>query len=191
MSAHHYIACDLGAESGRVMLATLEGGKLALEEIHRFASMGMLVRGTRRWDVAAIFRELVAGLNLVAQRGVKPAGISCDSWGVDYVLLRGEEPLLTLPYQYRDSRTEASFERTFPVVPAEEIYARTGIQFMGFNTIFQLHADRLMRPEILGLADGFLLIGDYINHLFSGRRAAEASLASTTQLYGEPPRPAR
>jgi len=180
---HHYIALDFGAESGRVILGTLNEGKLQLEEIHRFPTGALSIAGTLRWDVLRLFDEVRTGLVKVAKSGIPVDGISTDSWGVDYVLLQGKEPLLTAPYHYRDARTDGGFELAFAVVPKQEIYARTGVQFMTLNTLYQLHADVRDRPEILALADRFVLIGDYFNYLLSGRAVAEASLASTTQLY--------
>ena len=183
MSTFHYIACDLGAESGRVMLGTLADGKFSLEEIHRFSNGPVTLGGSLRWDVLRIFEELKTGLRKVAERGVTAVGISTDSWGVDYVLLRGDEPMLTVPFNYRDARTDGGLERAFAEVPADLIFEQTGIQFMSINTLYQLLADRDKRPDILKFADRFLCIGDYINYLFSGVPKAEASLASTTQIY--------
>jgi len=184
MHAQHYIACDLGAESGRVMLGTLAAGKLTLEEIHRFPNGPVVINGTWRWDVVRIFDELKTGLRKVAARGLKIESLSTDSWGVDYVWLKDPEPLLTVPYHYRDlGRNAGAFERVFPVVAADEIFAETGIQFMTINTVYQLHWDAVNRPWVLKAADRFLLIGDYFNYLFSGVPRAEQSLASTTQLY--------
>lgn len=183
MSAHHYIACDLGAESGRVMLGTLANGKLTLEEIHRFPNNGINVNGTLRWDVLRIHDELKAGLRKVAQSGVKVDSLSSDSWGVDYVWLRGNEPMVTLPYHYRDARTDDGFKLAFAAVKKEEIFAESGIQFMTLNSLYQLHADAIHRPWIFKTADRFLTIGDYINYLFCGVPKVEQSLASTTQLY--------
>ncbi|MBM3861765.1 MAG: rhamnulokinase [Verrucomicrobia bacterium] len=183
MSTYHYIACDLGAESGRVMLGTLANGKLTLEEVHRFPNNGITVAGTLRWDALRIYDELKTGLRKIAQSGVKPNSVSTDSWGVDYVWLRGNEPMLTLPYAYRDPRTDDGYKRAFAVVKREEIFAETGIQFMTLNTLYQLHADVKFRPWVLKTADGFLTIGDYFNYLFSGKRVIEQSFASTTQLY--------
>lgn len=179
----HYIACDLGAESGRVMLGTLADGKLTLEEIHRFSNSAVRVNGTLRWDVLRLFDELKAGLRKVAARGLPIASISTDSWGVDYVWLRDNEPLLTAPYQYRDARTDGCFERAFAAVSREEIFAESGVQFLTINTLYQLHADALQRPWIFKCADRFLTIGDYFNYLFSGVAKMDESLASTTQLY--------
>ena len=183
MNARYYIACDLGAESGRVMLGTLDDGKLTLEEIHRFPTGPVVITGTWRWDVLRIFDELKTGLRKVAERGLKIESISTDSWGVDYVWLKGQEPLLTVPYHYRDTRTDGAFERAFAAVPAEEVFTETGVQFMAFNTLYQLHWEASNRPWLFKSADRFLLIGDYFNYLFSGVAKAEQSLASTTQLY--------
>jgi len=183
MTTHHYLACDLGAESGRVLLGTLAQGRLALQEIHRFSNGPIAVGGTLRWDVLRVLEELKAGLRKAAAGGASPASVSCDSWGVDYVLLCKHEPMLTLPFHYRDPRTDGGLERAFAVVPADEIFKETGIQFMAINTLYQLHDDLRKRPEVLNVADTFLNIGDYFNFLLSGRAVAEESLASTTQLY--------
>jgi rhamnulokinase len=183
VNSSDFLACDLGAESGRVMLGTLTDGKLALEEIHRFPNGAIAINGSLRWDVLRLFEELKNGLRKAGQRNLNVRSLSTDSWGVDYVLLRDEEPMLTAPYQYRDARTDHGLEQAFALVPRAEIFAETGIQFMTINTLYQLLADRQQRREILDFADRFLLIGDYLNYLFSGVGVAEESLASTTQLY--------
>lgn len=183
MSTHtHYLAIDLGAESGRVMLGTLWEGRLTLEEIHRFSNGAVVIKGSRRWDLLHLYAEIVEGLRKAGARDLPIRSLSSDSWGVDYALMKGSEPFLTTPYQYRDVRTDDSYERLGNVT-REEIYAATGIQFMTINTLCQLHTDLLQRPEILKFADRFLLIGDTVNHLLGGEPVAEASLASTTQLF--------
>ena len=184
MNARHYIACDLGAESGRVMLGTLADGKLTLEEIHRFPNGPVVINGTWRWDVLRMFDELRTGLRKVAERRLTIESISTDSWGVDYVWLKDREPLLSAPFHYRDlTRNAGAFERAFPLVSSAEIFAETGLQFMTINTAYQLHWDAVNRPWVLKAADRFLNIGDYFNYLFSGVATAEQSLASTTQLF--------
>jgi rhamnulokinase len=183
MRVHHYIACDLGAESGRVILGTLDGKKLAIEEIHRFPNGPVEVLGSMRWDVLRLYQEIVTGLDKIASRGIVVEGISCDSWGVDYVLLGGHEPCLTAPYHYRDARTDGALQRAFAVVDKKGIFEETGIQFMAINTLYQLLDDLHQRPSILCAADRFLNIGDYFNYLLSGVSKAEESLASTSQLY--------
>jgi len=183
MNVQHYIACDLGAESVRVILGSLEDGKLAIEEVHRFENRPIRISGSLRWDVSRLFNELKTGLQAIARRGISPASVSCDSWGVDYVLMRSDASKFTPPYHYRDSRTDGALESAFARVPAAEIFEETGIQFMPINTLYQILADLRLQPDELHKAERFLNIGDYFNFLFSGVAKAEESLASTTQLY--------
>ncbi len=179
----NYLALDLGADSGRVILGKLHDGKISLEEIHRFYNKAVAVNGTLRWDVLRLFDELKNGLKRAAGLGIPIESISADSWGVDYVFIKGNEPLVAAPFQYRDSRTDASIERVRKIVPDEAVFAASGIMFISINTLYQLFEDTRSRPEMLAVADKFLNIGDYFNYLFSGVPAAEVSLASTTQLY--------
>jgi len=183
--SHTYIACDLGAESGRVILGRLADGRLELEEIHRFANGACRVMGTLRWNVIGIFEELKKGLRKAAAciGSEGTASLSVDSWGVDYVLFREGEPHLGLPYHYRDPRTDASYEEALRRVSAETIFRETGIQFMSINTLYQFIAEAQANPEKLAAAEQFLNIGDYLNYLLSGAARAEESLASTTQIY--------
>lgn len=183
MNPTHYIACDLGAESGRVMLGRLEGERLTLEELHRFPSAATRVLGSLRWDVLRIFEELKNGLRKVAQSGVPAASLSVDSWGVDYVLVNAVHPMLWPPFHYRDARTETTYDRVRAQVGTELIFAETGIQFMAINTIYHLASDLEKSRPLLEAADCFLTIGDYFNYLFCGVPRVEESNASTTQLY--------
>lgn len=179
----HYIACDLGAESGRVMLGSLNSGKLVLEEIHRFPNVMIRLGNSMRWDILRTFDELKKGLSLVAGRGIPVTSLSVDSWGVDYVWSGFGQEMLAPPYTYRDPRTDAPFAKARDTVGHEKIFSGTGIQFMALNTLYQLMADLEKSPELVRHADGFLGIADYLNFLFSGVRVAEESLASTTQIY--------
>jgi rhamnulokinase len=188
----HYLAIDLGAESGRVMLGTLSDGedparsRVSLEEIHRFPNGAVPVAGTLRWNVLGLFAAVMEGLKKAAAvqgKGIPISGISTDAWGVDYALLKDGEPLLTLPFHYRDPRTDKAMDKVFGRVPADDIFEATGIQFMPINTLYQLFMDLEDRPETLAHADRFLNIGDYFNYLLSGIPKGEATLASTTQLY--------
>lgn len=176
-------AIDLGAESGRVILATLEGGKLALEPIHRFPSPAVRVNGTLRWDVLSIWSEIMVGLRKLVREHGPFASVGVDSWGVDYVLLRDTEPLLTLPFHYRDRRTEGAIERAEARIGKDDIFRETGIQFMPINTVYQLHDDATRRPETLQFATGMLMIADYFNWLLGGVARGEETLASTSQLF--------
>ena len=183
MNPKHYIACDLGAESGRVMLCQLEEGRLTLEEMHRFPSAAVRVLGSLRWDVLRIFEELKIGLRKVAQRHVPIASISVDAWGVDYVLTNAVHPMLSPPFHYRDARTESTYDRVITSLGPGFIFSETGIQFMTINTIYHLASDVEKSPKLLEVADCFLTIGDYFNYLFSGVPRVDESNASTTQLF--------
>ena len=192
MNIHSYIACDLGAESGRVILGTLQSGILTLEEVHRFPTGPVQHDDTLHWDIPRIFDELKAGLYRVAAHigaagteadSPQVASLSVDSWGVDYVLTDADLHPLSLPYHYRDARTEAVFGAATETVSAEVIFAETGVQFMPINTLYQVLAHQRQAPQEIAKADGLLLIADYFHALFSGVRRAERSLASTTQLY--------
>ncbi len=182
MSTYHYLGVDLGAESGRVMLGTLAEGRLALEEIHRFPNV-VLPGKTLTWNLPELEKQIFAGLEKGAHRGRPIAGISADSWGVDYVLLDAEGRALAAPVCYRDGRTDESPARLFQTLPFAEIYAETGIQFMAINTLFQFEAERHDPASPLPKTAQFLTIADYFNDRFSGVPVIEQSMASTTQLY--------
>jgi rhamnulokinase len=175
-----YLACDLGAESGRLMLGTLSAGRLALEEIHRFANTPVHVNGSLCWNIAGLFDGLEAGLRKAGTRDERIASISTDSWGLDYVLLDERGRIIEPTFHYRDSRTERGVAATFAKVPWPAVFAETGIQFMPINTIYQLAAEA---PERLTRARQLLMIADAFNHHLGGIACAEVSLASTSQLY--------
>ncbi len=178
-----YLACDLGAESGRVVLGTLDKGRLSLEEVYRFSNGPLRVMGSLRWNVMGIYAHLKEGLTLGAGKATDLRSLSVDSWGVDYVYIRPDQPQLSLPFHYRDARTDTAFVEATKRVPRQEIFENTGIQFMALNTLYQLYDDLARQPEVMKLATRFLCIADYLNYLFSGREVMERSLASTTQLF--------
>ena len=183
MNEKFYIACDLGAESGRVILGCLEDQKLTMEEIHRFSNGAVKVADTLRWDVARILAELKQGLKMVAERKLPVASVSVDSWGVDYALLDKDQQTLSQPFNYRDARTEKTYEPALETAGRELIFSETGIQFMSINTLYQLIAELETNPAGMNAAGSFLTIADYFNFCFSDVARAEASLASTTQIY--------
>lgn len=183
MTPCHFIACDLGAESGRVMLGTLAKGKLFLEEIHRFPNVPVRLFDSLRWDVLGIWRELKEGLSKIAARDIALHGVSVDSWGVDFVWSGAGQPMLAPPRTYRDARHDGAMAETLARVPREVIYAETGIQFISFNTIYQLYGEHRDSPELVKIAKHFLPTADFFNFLLSGVARCEESLASTTQLY--------
>lgn len=175
-----YLACDLGAESGRVMLGILDGRSLRLEEVHRFSNIPVKAEGSLLWNIPKLFEELKAGLRKAGARKVPISSISNDSWGVDYLLFGADGMMLSPTFHYRDPRTRKGVERVFAKMPWPEVFHRTGIQFMVLNTLFQLAAES---PERLREARLILGIGDGFNHLLGGRPVIEESLASTFQLY--------
>ncbi len=183
MSATHYLAVDLGAESGRVMLGTLDHGHVSLEEMHRFSNRVLKDGEHIHWDLDHMEKEIFVGLEKGAARQVSISGISTDAWGVDYVLLDAKGNVLGHPYCYRDVRVNESPARLFKKLPFADIYAETGIQLMAFNTLFQFEAQQHADPAVLAKADHFLNIADYFNARFSGVEVAEESMASTTHLY--------
>jgi rhamnulokinase len=179
-AATHYLACDLGAESGRLMLGTFANGRIALEELHRFPNTPLKAGGSLHWNIGALFAELKAGLKKAAARNVPVASISTDSWGVDYALFDANGAMMPPVFHYRDPRTAHGVERTQSLVPWENIFGETGIQHMPLNTLYQLAAEA---PERLRGAHQLLMIGDAFNFLLGGAPRAEESLASTSQFY--------
>lgn len=176
----HYLACDLGAESGRLMLGSLDNGRLSLEELHRFPNGPVATEHGLCWDIPRLFAELKTGLKKAAARKLEIASISCDAWGLDYLLLDKNGEVMAPTFSYRDSRNERGMKAALAAVPWEEIYEETGIQQMPINTLNQLAAET---PDRRDAAAQFLPLGDGFNHLLSGVAKAEVSLASTTQLY--------
>jgi len=176
----YYIACDLGAESGRVIEGTLNNGKLLLSEVHRFQNQPIKDKESLYWDIPQLFQETLLGLRKIAEREEPVASVSCDSWGVDYMLFEADGALITPTYHYRDPRSQAGMKEVLSKVPWETIYAETGIQKMPINTLFQLGAEKLKRT---GNAQHLLSVADGFNYLLSGAARFEVSMASTTQLY--------
>ncbi len=179
----YHIACDLGAESGRVMLGTFDGGRLILEEVHRFPNGPVRLHGSLRWDLLGLYREILHGFRVVAARGLPITSLGVDSWAIDYALRRRAEPLLRPAYHYRDPRHERAFRATRSVEFDQLVFAQTGIQFLSINTLYQLLADQAQDAAFLESADRLLLVPDWFHFLLCGREAAEESNASTTQLY--------
>ena len=174
-----YLAVDLGAESGRVVLGRFDGGRVSLEEVHRFPNTPVRLPDGLHWDVLRILSEIKDGL-AKAMRQEKIEGIGIDSWGVDFGLLDGEGALVSNPYHHRDARTEGMMEKAFGLVPKEEIYQTTGIQFLPINTLYQLLAMR--GSPLLEAAETMLLIPDLMNYWLTGEKACEYTNATTTQL---------
>ncbi|HET6250931.1 MAG TPA: rhamnulokinase family protein [Tepidisphaeraceae bacterium] len=184
MAERNYLAFDLGAESGRAVLGRLAGGKLTLEEKHRFPNPNGRINGHLHWNLLGQWEELKTGLRkTVAGTNIELHGIGVDTWGVDFGLVAKNGEILGNPFHYRDTRTEGLMERTFQRVPKEQIFQATGVQFMEINSLFQLIAMRLGSSPLLDSADTLLFVPDLFNFLFTGIRKSEFSIASTSQMY--------
>jgi rhamnulokinase len=180
----HYLALDLGAESGRAMLGSISGERLALEELHRFANVPVRLPTGLYWDTLRLFHDIQQGLAMAGRERKLPLeGIGIDTWGVDFALLGRDGALVDNPRHYRDARNNGILEQAFAVVPREEIFAHTGLQFMQFNTLFQLYALKLAGSPALETARTLLMMPDLFNYWLTGVARAELSDASTTHFY--------
>lgn len=179
-----YLGVDLGAESGRVIAGQFNGRKISLEQLHRFPNGAVNVAETMRWDVLSLWSEIQNGLERgAAVYGDAIASVGVDTWGVDYVLLSRSGEMLGQPWHYRDARTRGRLDAAFARVPRREIFAETGLQFLEFNTLFQLIAMQRSDPSLLAMADRMLLMPDFFHWLMSGSRVVEFTNATTTQCF--------
>jgi rhamnulokinase len=184
MAETSYLAVDLGAESGRVIAGLFDGRRVRLEELHRFGNGPVHVADTLRWDVLRLWSEIQAGLAKAGARcGSSLVSVGVDTWGVDFVLLTKTGEMLGQPYHYRDARTRGVMEQTFARVPKADVFAQTGLQFMEINTLYQLVAMQQTNPELLKLADKFLMMPDVFHWLLSGSRVVEFTNATTSQCF--------
>lgn len=178
----YYLAVDIGASSGRHMLASMVDGKMQLEEVYRFWNGMDNKNGTLCWDTARLFDEIKNGLKKCKELGKIPASMGIDTWGVDYVLLDADDNVLGDTVGYRDNRTNGMDEKVYETISLEDLYARTGIQKAIFNTIYQLMAVRQSNPEHLEQAKTILMIPDYFHFLLTGVKKNEYTNATTGQL---------
>jgi rhamnulokinase len=175
----NYVAVDIGASSGRVMLSSLTGGKIALEEIHRFPNGFSKIDGKLRWNIDGLIEEILIGLEKVRASGVMECSVGIDTWGVDYVLVDESGLRIADPISYRDERTTGKIEEFAKRMPKKELYRKTGIQFLSMNTLYQLLSES---DSSLKRADKILMIPDYINYILTGAMRTEKTNASTTQM---------
>ena len=178
----YYLAIDIGASSGRHILGHLENGKLVLEEMYRFDNLQVHKNGHDCWDMDNLWNGIIGGLKACKTAGKIPATIGIDTWGVDFVLLDGNDNMIGDAVAYRDSRTEGMQDVVNAIIPAKELYARAGIQYQQFNTIYQLTALKREHPEQLEQAKCFLMIPDYFHFLLTGVKCNEYTEASTSSL---------
>ena len=185
MAEKAYLAIDMGASSGRHVIGRFDGQKLGLEEVYRFENGPADMAGKLYWDLPGLWGHIRRGLT--AAGATEPKGrivsVGVDTWGVDFGLLGRGDELLGNPYHYRDSRTNDVMEKAFAIVPREEIFRHSGLQFMQFNTLFQLLAMRLANSPLLDVAETMLMMPDLMHWLLTGVKCNEMTEASTSQFY--------
>lgn len=177
------LAYDLGASSGRALLGRLEGGRIVTEELHRFPNDPVQVGGRLHWDILRLLHEMKQALLKAKHQGTEIQSLAIDSWAVDFGFVGAGGDLLGNPYHYRDSHTAGIMPRVFAEIPASELFARTGIQFQPFNSIFQLFALKQADSSLLREAKRFLMIPDLLRYFLTGEMHSEFTNATTTQLF--------
>ncbi len=182
MKQNYFFAVDLGATSGRTILGCLNEGKLDLRELTRFPNHIIQTGGHFFWDIYALYSEIINGLKVVAKEGIHIESIGIDTWGVDFVCVGKDGQLLANPFSYRDPHTEGSMDDYFRTIPREKVYEITGIQFMNFNSLFQLHAMRRHNSSALAAADKILFMPDALSYMLTGQMVTEYTIASTSQM---------
>ena len=182
MAEQKMLAIDLGASSGRGIVGSFDGEKLSIQEIHRFSNDPVILCGRMHWDVLRIFHEIKQAIRETALDGDTIRSIGIDTWGVDYALLDESGKMLSNPYHYRDARTEGIVSYVGRFFAPSELYAKTGIQTMNFNTVFQLAADLRDDPKMVENASRMLNIPDLLNYFLTGKMANEYTILSTGAL---------
>ena len=177
-----FLAADLGAGSGRVIAGHFDGKSVKLEQVNRFANEPVELLGHFHWNLPSLIQGIGTGITKAVAGFKDIAGAGVDTWGVDYGLLDRDGRLLGLPYMYRDSRNDGLCAEFCGKFGRRRLYDRTGIQFIDFNTAFQLYAESKMQDSLLGKADRFLMMPDLMNYFLSGVKANETTIASTGHL---------
>lgn len=178
----HFFAVDLGASSGRTILGTLKDNTLTRREITRFSDTIIQVNGHFYWDLHALYWEIIRGLQIVAQENIPIESIGIDTWGVDVAFFGKDGGLLRNPYCYRDPQTDGAMDEYFKLVPKERVYEISGIQFMNFNTLFQLSAMHKNNDSALAAANKILFIPDALSYFLTGEMVTEYSILSTSSM---------
>ena len=178
----YYLAVDIGASGGRHILGYLQDGKMISEEIYRFTNGNVEKDGELIWDIDRLFEEILNGMKKCKESGKIPVSVGIDTWAVDFVLLDEKDKRIGNAVAYRDSGTKGMDHKVYERLSEEELYARTGIQKQIFNTVYQMMAWKINKPELFAKARTMLLIPDYLHFLLSGVKATEYTNATTTQL---------
>ncbi len=183
MNTGNFLAFDLGASSGRAMLGTISDHRLKLTEIHRFENRMVEIDNHFYWNIFSIFDELKTGLKkCIRDFGIQPDSIAIDTWGVDFAFVDKDGMIASLPFAYRDRRTDHAMEDFYRIIPKEELYLMTGIQLMQFNSLFQLFVNHQSKASQYEIGKDLLFMPDALSYLFCGVKKNEFSIASTSQL---------
>ena len=180
----YFLAVDLGATSGRTVLSAFDGERITMREFTRFKNPQVPILGHLFWDLPHLYNEIIIALKKVADEGIELTSIGIDTWGVDFALFGKDGQLLSLPYCYRDSHTDGAVEHFFEAyMPARELYERTGIQFMPFNSLFQLETLKRNGCAALEQADKILFVPDALTYMLTGKTVCEYTILSTSQMF--------
>lgn len=182
MAKTNFLAVDLGATSGRTILGTIVEGKLQQRELTRFPNPIIETGGHCYWDIFALYNEIIRSLKVVADEGIAIESIGIDTWGVDVVMIGQDGGVLRNPYCYRDPHTNGAMEAYFEKIPKEKVYAKTGIQFMQFNTLFQLSTMQRNHDSALAAAAKILFVPDALSYMLTGQAVCEYTILSTSQF---------
>jgi len=177
------LAFDFGASSGRAILGNLKNDKLELIEVHRFSNDPVMFGAHLQWDILKLCHEIKQGILKCKISGINIESIGVDTWGVDFGLLDENGELISNPYHYRDERTKGMMEKCFEYIPKEELFRRTGLQFEGYNSIYQLLSMAESKSSILKIAHTLLFMPDLFNYMLTGKRFTEFTEFTTSQLY--------
>lgn len=177
------IAVDIGASSGRVIAGTLQDNKMIIKEIYRFKNNMIHLNNHCYWDIDHLFAEIIKGLKKLSKKHINIQSIGIDTWAADYVLLDDKNRRISPVFSYRDDRTNGIMEEFFKLIDPKKIYEKTGIQFLKFNTIYQLYEHVKTNKEIVDKIDTFLMVPDYLNYMLCKVKALEFTNSTTTQLF--------
>lgn len=179
----NFLAVDLGATSGRTVISSFDGESITMREFTRFANPQIPSDGHLYWDLPGLYNQILEALKKAHDEGIQLTSIGIDTWGCDFAFFGKDGSLLSQPFCYRDSHTDGAMEKFFAeCMPADEVYQRTGIQFMPFNSLFQLYTIGKHSPELLQQADKILFIPDALSYMLTGNAICESTVASTSQL---------
>ncbi|MBP1675492.1 MAG: rhamnulokinase [Bacteroidetes bacterium] len=182
MKTTNFLAVDLGATSGRTILGMIKSGSIELREINRFPNKIIEANGHFYWDFLNLYQSILEGLKIIADEKIEIQSIGIDTWGVDFVCFDKNGEVLGNPYSYRDPHTDEAQANFFKIVPREKVYKSTGIQFMNFNSLFQLSAMKAHNSAILPLAEKILFMPDALSYMLTGETVTEYTIASTSQM---------